>query len=158
MSSRTAAARASFELIKMLLSNDDGIFPLYRYLKSPKITRRSYKRKLNKFLKFGLIKKSEFDGSPVFVITAKAKFLRRKAVVKKNRTDELSTLIIFDIPEQKRNARNTLRRYLIRSGYTQIRESCFLSPFEVAEDLRDLISELKLQKDVSLFSAKMNQV
>ena len=90
----------------------------------------------------------------MFIITSKAKYLRAKAVTKKPRTDGLGSLVIFDIPEEKRKARDTLRRFLTRNGYTQIRESCFLSPFQISQDLQDLIEELKLQKDISFFATK----
>ena len=118
------------------------------------VPRTTYLRKLNKFERHGLVRKRRTNSGHVFVITPKAKFLRHKAISKVLREDGNSTLVIFDIPEEKHNARDTLRRYLVRSGYTQIRESCFLSPFKIAEDLKSLISQLKLRENVSVFSAK----
>jgi DNA-binding transcriptional regulator PaaX len=156
MSSRTAATRALWDLLKIFLDGNDKIRK-YSEIKPNSISRSTYNRKLNKLQQYGLVHEFKY-GTQAFVITQKAKILRSKAVTKKNRTDGFATLIIFDIPQKKRNARDTLRRYLIRSGYTQIRESCFLSPFEISRDLKDLIIELKLKQDVSIFSAKMNLI
>ncbi|OGE73570.1 MAG: hypothetical protein A3I07_02370 [Candidatus Doudnabacteria bacterium RIFCSPLOWO2_02_FULL_42_9] len=151
------AARSLWELFKWLSdfpTRDRTVFRPYSKMSRVSITRSAYHKRLKRFEKLGLVKKTQTIEGPAFVITKRAKTLRLKAITKKSRSDGFSTLIIFDIPETKRNARDTLRRYLIRSGYTQIRESCFLSPFQVFDDLKELIEELKLQKDVSIFSAK----
>jgi DNA-binding transcriptional regulator PaaX len=159
MSSRRAAALAMWELFAITDKTGEGdrfVFRSYGQMSWTNISRSGYKKRLVRFEKYGLLKKTKTSQGHVFEITAKAKFLRHKAVSKQSRTDGFSTLIIFDIPEDKHNARDTLRRYLIRSGYTQIRESCFLSPFQISQDMKDLIAELKLQSNVSVFSAKMN--
>lgn len=116
--------------------------------------RTTYYRKLHSFERHGLVKRKKTSKGNLFIITAKAKRLRRKLPVKNSRNDGFSTLILFDIPQEKRNARDTLRRFLIRNGYTQIRESCFLSPFKISPDLIDLVKDLELEKNVSTFSAK----
>ena len=157
MSSKRAAARAMWDLLEIISKTVEGdriIFRSYTQMRWMNMTRSGYHKKLKRFEKHGLVRKKKLGNGHVFEITAKAKFLRSKAITKKSRTDGHSTLIIFDIPEEKHNARDTLRRYLIKSGYTQIQESCFLSPFQVFDDLKDLIEELKLQKNVSVFSAK----
>jgi DNA-binding transcriptional regulator PaaX len=158
-SSRTAALFATMELfglIKRSNRSESFIFRTYSQMALNDISRSGYHKRLRRFEKHGLVKKKKTAQGHVFEITPKAKFLRKKAVTKQSRTDGLSTLVIFDIPEEKHSARDTLRRFLIRSGYTQIRESCFLSPFQISTDLRELIDELKLKSNISVFSAKMN--
>jgi DNA-binding transcriptional regulator PaaX len=157
MSSKRAAGKALWELFG-LLSQLDKKEPMllrpYGRQRFRHLSRPGYYKKLRRFESHGLIKRTATPTGPVFVITPKAKALRKQAITKQNRTDGLSTLIIFDIPQEKRNARDTLRRYLIRSGYTQIRESAFLSPFQIFGELEELIEELKLQKNVSVFGVK----
>ena len=157
MSSKRAAQRALTELLELLANlgtGDRTVLRSYQRMRPPHLYRQNYYRKLRRFQRHGLIKRVPAAGGSAFVITAKAKSLRRQAVVKKNRTDGLATLIIFDIPEEKRRARDTLRRYLVRSGYTQIRESTFLSPFQIFSELKQLIGELKLAKNISIFGVK----
>ena len=148
----------TWELFKMIskVEPEGLVFKSYGQMNGINLTRSGYLKKLKRFEKHGLVKKTKTANGHVFVITKKAKFLRSKAVTKKTRTDGFSTLIIFDIPEEKHNARDMFRRFLVRNGYTQIKESCFLSPFEISQDIRDLIEELKLKSDISIFSAKMN--
>ena len=144
MSSKMAATRAMFELFGMITKTTDGdkiVFRSYGQMNFASLTRAGYQKRLRRFENHGLLKKKVTSQGHVFEITPKARMLRSKAIVKKNRTDGLSTLIIFDIPEEKHNARDTFRRYLIRNGYTQIRESCFLSPFQITVDMKDLIDE-----------------
>ena len=141
-------------MFELLDKTGEVVFRVYSEMKNVGLTRMTYHRKIKRFVEHGLLHKKKTGQSRVFVITAKAKTLRKQAITKTNRTDGMGTLIIFDIPEAKHNARDTLRRYLIRSGYTQIRESCFLSPFQMFDDLKNLIDELKLEKDISVFAAK----
>ncbi|MBX4187084.1 MAG: hypothetical protein KW802_02385 [Candidatus Doudnabacteria bacterium] len=154
-SSKMAAYRDTLDLFQILSKEaKEFVFKSYSRMENLELSRTGYRKKLQRFEKLGLIQKRKTLAGNVFVITPKARILRSKAITKKHRTDGYATLIIFDIPEEKRNARDTLRRYLIKSGYTQIRESCFLSPFQMFDVLKSLIQELKLEKEVSVFAAK----
>lgn len=158
MSSKRAGHRAFMELLGLidqaLTKGTDIVFRKYSEMRLRRLSRSGYYKKLKRLESQGLIE-SRRDGSQrVFVITAKAKALRKRPATKKFRADGFASLVIFDVPEEKHNARDTLRRFLIRNGYTQLRESCFISPFEISNDLKDLTEELKLEKNVSFFSAK----
>ena len=162
MSSRRAAARAVWEFFEFINTIGEGsgqtVFRSYTRMGRISIPRLTYHRKLKKFEQHGLLKKHSTASGHIFHITAKAKALRHKAVVKTLRTDGLSSLVTFDIPEDKHNARDIFRRFLKHNGYTQIRESCFLSPFQISADLKELIHELKLETNVSVFSVKTNHL
>lgn len=137
-------------------SSEKTYFRSYGQMRLTTISRPTYNKKLKRFEKHGLLVRHKTPLGHVFHITAKARQLRHKPTTKILRDDSLSTLIIFDIPEEKHNARDILRRFLIRNGYTLIRESCFLSPFKISSDLKELIEELQLEKNISFFSAKSN--
>jgi len=157
MSSKRAAAKAAWEILEIISQKgEEVIFKAHGEMSWLNLSRSGYHKKLKKLEKHGLVKKKRTPLGDVFEITPKAKLLRRKAITKQARTDGLSTLIIFDIPEDQHNVRDTLRRYLVRSGYTQIRESCFLSQFQISRDLKELIDELKVKSDITIFSARMN--
>ena len=83
--------------------------------------RSTYYYKLRKFKKQGLLKPQNRKKYPnTLILTDKGRELIKKSKAAVKRTDGLSTIVLFDIPEEKRKARDTLRRYLIRSGYTTI--------------------------------------
>ena len=123
-----------------------------------RIPRPTYYNKLKRFERHGLVKRQKTPTGHIFIITPKAKALRRGPSTKVLRTDHLSTLILFDIPEEKHNARDTFRRFLIRNGYAQIQKSSFISPFKCCESIKQMISELELEKNVSLFSVRIDRI
>lgn len=49
-------------------------------------------------------------------------------------------VILFDIPEKQRIARDALRRKLHQIGFLQIQKSCFVHPFECRDEI-DFITE-----------------
>lgn len=142
--------------LKALDMNENAYLgPYGQIILKRRMPRSTYYEKIRRFEKQGLLKRQKTQKGTNFIITQKAKYLRRRPAIKQSRKDGFSTLVIFDIPQEKRNARDTLRRYLIRNGYTLIRESCFLSPFKISADLSELLHELKLEKNVTILMAKV---
>lgn len=119
------------------------------------MSRATYYRKLKKFEQNGLIKKMRKPVGVVYILTEKAKQLRKRPTVKILRTDGFSSVVLFDIPEDKHKARDTVRRFLIRNGYTQIQKSVFISPFKVSQDFKNLVNELDLKPNVKLLEARL---
>lgn len=66
-------------------------------------------------------------------------------------------LVVFDIPEPKKRARNIYRSLLKRKGFIGIQNSVFVAPFADFEELALLREELKIEKYVSFFIAKSDQ-
>ncbi|MDP4001009.1 MAG: CRISPR-associated endonuclease Cas2 [bacterium] len=133
------------------------VFTPYGKLRIHGIPRTTYYRKLKKFQKNGLVRKVRKSYGTDFVVTEKARQLRRNPRVKLNRTDGMSTIIMFDIPENKHKERDNFRRYLLKNGYTQIQKSVFISPFKRTDELRGFAEELKIEKNVFLISGKIDQ-
>jgi DNA-binding transcriptional regulator PaaX len=142
-------------LVKLAFSKANQRYLYYGY--ESKISRSNYYYQLNKFKKHGLLKRTKHNGMFVYQITDKAKELRSGAVEKVKRQDGYSTIVIFDIPEGLRNTRNSLRRTLIRNGYTQIQKSVFISPFKVSSQIRDLLKELGIENNVTFISGKIDR-
>ena len=153
-----AAHRAFVELLEIIqVKGEEIIFKSYVEMGLAP-NRMAYYRKLKRFEDHGLIKRIQTRPKRVFVITKKAKLLRHKAIIKELRKDGFSTLVTFDVPEEKHNTRDTLRRYLVRNGYTQIQKSTFISPFKISSDLKDLVEELKLDHNVKVFICRIDYV
>ncbi|OGE82133.1 MAG: CRISPR-associated endonuclease Cas2 [Candidatus Doudnabacteria bacterium RIFCSPLOWO2_01_FULL_44_21] len=137
---------------------DDIIFRPY----SLRISRMYYPRstyyhRLNKFEMQGLVKRKQHRkyGNP-FVVTQKGRTLLHKPSIQKRRSDGFSSIIIFDIPEDKHRERNIFRRYLKRNGYTLIQKSVLISPLEISRELEELMEELKIRPYVTKISGKIN--
>lgn len=102
-----------------------------------------------------LIKKIKVKNKVTYNITVDGKKLLKRLVLPKKRKDGKASVLVFDIPVEKNNARDSLRRYLIRNKYTQLRESVFISPNEFSEELKYLVKELELIKNVTFMSSKI---
>jgi CRISPR/Cas system-associated protein endoribonuclease Cas2 len=89
-------------------------------------------------------------------LTEKAKHLRSKPRLKIQRSDNLSTIITFDIPEDKHRARDNFRRYLIKNGYTQIQKSVFISPFKIFDEMTEFMKELGIENNVTSISGRID--
>lgn len=104
----------------------------------------------------GLVKKTKKANIVSVSLTPKGKALLKQPIVKKHRSDGLSTIVIFDVPEKQRKARQALRKYLLRSGYISLQESVMISPFIAGGELKELIRELKLEPSVSVILGKID--
>ncbi len=105
----------------------------------------------------GLIRKTKnLSPQSVYIITDKGRKLINRPSAKIQRSDGFSTLIAFDIPEQKRSQRRILRRYLLKNGYTTIQKSLLASPHQITKDLLELIDELKIKPNVKTISGKFD--
>lgn len=131
-------------------------FTPYGQLRLNRISRTTYYRKLQKFERHGLIKRTKTSQGYVYRLTQRAKRLRRNPAHKDNREDGLSTIIMFDIPEEKHQARDNIRRYLIRNGYTQIQKSVFISPFKISSELKDFSQELGIKSNMIFISGSID--
>lgn len=152
-------AEELFDFIKELgLSMNEFIATPYGKLRVHNIPRATYYYQLKKFEKRGLIKKVRKQYGATYVLTERAKQLRIKPRQKMNRTDGLSTIIMFDIPEEKHKARDNFRRYLIKNGYVQIQESVFISPCRIFDELKEFIKELGIKTNVTVVSGKIDHL
>ncbi|WP_100488344.1 PaaX family transcriptional regulator C-terminal domain-containing protein [Sporolactobacillus pectinivorans] len=61
-------------------------------------------------------------------------------------------LVVYQIPEPLRRARNTLRQELTDLGYGQLFQSVFISPHDQSLSVRQIFSDLNIQPYVNIFS------
>lgn len=102
---------------------------------------------LNNLERQGYIKRSETAQNSV-EFTSKAKLKIIDKISGKKKTDGKFRFISFDIPEEKRRARNAFRRAIKRIGFVQIQKSLWVCNKNVG-DLVELASyEYKVEKYV----------
>ena len=124
----------------------------------PKIPRSTYYTTLNRLQKQGLVKKKRRGKIFTVALTLAGKKLLDKHLKLEHRTDGLSTIIIFDVPEEHRRAREALRRYLLRNGYIALQESVMLSPNKIDQGLKELLVEFKIGNYVSILSGRIDHI
>ena len=146
-------------LLAMIYEASDGIIDFILtppgQLRINKIPRTTYYSALNRLEQKGLIQKKKKAYRNLYFLTEKGKKLIRNPITKKQRTDGFSTIIIFDIPEEKARERTIFRRYLKNNGYTILQKSVLIAPFELSNDIKELIEELKIRNNISVIDGKI---
>ena len=115
----------------------------------------SYYRGLRELKDNKLVLKRKRYKKIIYVLTEKGSRLLRKKHLPTKRHDGFSTIIIFDIPEEKSRQRTIFRRYLLRYGYTSLQTSVFISSYEISQEIKDLVQELNIAGYVNSFDGKM---
>jgi phenylacetic acid degradation operon negative regulatory protein len=69
----------------------------------------------------------------------------------KKRKDGKWIMIIFDIPEKKRKWRDELRGFLYNLGFQVLQKSVWISPYNVLDRLREIVTTLSLDKYTRVF-------
>jgi len=125
--------------------------------------RRKHKRELNRrqfanliyYLKRnGYIRLKKLESKKAVILTPKgvqkALSSRKKTCDFQKRTDRKWQVVFFDIPEEKRRARDLLRMGLQDLGYKMFQKSIWISPYDVLEKTRELIQRLRVDSQVRI--------
>ena len=89
--------------------------------------------------------KETCDGVVTAVITEKGKKktlsfkIDTMCIVKPKRWDKVWRIVLFDIPERKRAARDALRNKLQELGFYQLQRSVFILPYPCREEIEVLV-------------------
>lgn len=93
-----------------------------------------------------LVKTELRKGETVFIITeegkkriARGEFEKLKISVPQ-KWDKKWRMVLFDIPEEHKDAREALRLKLIELGFYKLQKSCFIYPFECRNEV-DFVTE-----------------
>ncbi len=136
-----------------------------QYFKIIKSTHKYFKL-LNKGELFRLVKefknerlikyKDHTDGNTTIVLTeiGKKKTLHYNLdelyINKPMRWDKKWRLVMFDIPEKKKNAREVFRRKLNELGFYQLQKSTFIHPYECEDEINFVIEMFELRPYVRI--------
>ncbi|MBI2633479.1 MAG: CRISPR-associated endonuclease Cas2 [Parcubacteria group bacterium] len=77
--------------------------------------------------------------------------LKARYISREKRKDKLWYMVVFDVPEEKRKARDQLRCSLHRLGFKQFQKSIWISPYEIFQSLKKEIDLFKLREYVRIF-------
>jgi len=114
-------------------------FDAKEFQKKNNIKQGTIRQNLRRLIAQGIVKKSGIN----FKLTSKGKAIIGKIAARKklleDKWDGQYRLVIFDIPEKKRNARNWLRSELYLLDYSQLQMSVFIGKKPLPEDvIRDI--------------------
>ncbi len=125
-----------------------------------KINRQSLQRAIRALYESkltGIEKKS--DGTIQLILTEQGKKkalsykLTEMRIVKPRYWDKKWRVVVFDIPENLRKARDVVRQYLKQFGFYQLQKSVFVIPYECKDELDFLIELYDVRKYVRQFIA-----
>lgn len=124
------------------------------------IERHQLSRLIKEFYKERLVEyKEEKDGSVTIVLTEDG---RKKAlnyqideieIKKPDKWDNQWRIVIFDIPERRRNAREALRGKLEELGFKKFQKSVFAHPFECEDEINFIVEFFKVRPYVRFMRA-----
>lgn len=131
----------------------------YRILKAlgrewKKIDQEKLKREIRGLYKSHLIQVRENpDGSFTYVLTDKGKikiltYHFQNMKIKNSNWDRKWRVVIFDIPEKLKIARDALRRKLKDLGFYEFQKSVFIFPYECKDEIDFVIEFFNLRKYV----------
>ena len=119
-------------------------FPEYKYI--------NYSRQINRMLTSGSIEKIIKDGKPYLRMSNKGKnaLIRDFPLLawQNKPWDKHWRIVFYDIDEISRKTREQLRAKLLNLGFGMLQRSVYISPFPVAEDMREFILLHRLDKHV----------
>ena len=125
-------------------------FPGYK--KGARFTHQA-KSALGRLAAKGLVTFTEREGKRYARITEKGKQTLRleeegRVMKQKKRWDRRWRVVIFDIPERRKNTRTRLRRFMARYGFVRLQDSVWVYPHD-CEDLFALVkADFRIGADV----------
>lgn len=124
------------------------------------IERDNFKKRLQRLKQQKLVEIIEKPEGPIVKITENGikKALQYKletmTIRKPSRWDGLWRIVIFDVPEEKRFARNTFRRHLKHLGFYPLNLSVFVHPFSCFDEVEFLRQISDTGKEVTYIVAQ----
>lgn len=95
----------------------------------------------------------------VYVLTnlgkAKAAAYNYKKLPKRKRSDGMLTVVLFDIPQEKKHVREYLRRFLKKNEFISLQKSVFVGPWVIHKEFFKILNELGIRSMVKLLEARI---
>ena len=148
-----ALERLSYDKIpdepKKSVSRED----LFQKLQASGIKSRIFSKRISSLATRGLLKRTK---TGLLQLTKKGEdFLSiedvDQVVFKNKKTDGYRRLIMFDIPEERRSARDILRHKLKEFECRQLQKSVYLTPYVCEDEILEIAKILRIQDNINVF-------
>lgn len=131
----------------------------YRYMKKRNFDKEKVREKIYYLAKYGYIESVFEDRQKIYRITRKGN--RHLAETEKDNFvskipdhwDGRWRVVVFDIPEKKKEIRNYFRHKIVEFGFIQAQKSVYVFPYECEQEILGLVERLGIQKNVTLIKA-----
>ena len=128
--------------------------PFFKKLKHEK-GRKKFSQLIYKSKIRGYIKVKNLQGKKAMILTKEGigRALKTSFMLegKTKRSDGKWLMVIFDIPQKHRKARNLLRSILHNLGYKMFQQSVWITPYDVSEKTEKLLQFYSLNEYVKIF-------
>ena len=132
-----------------------------KYFNSRGVDRAKLSDKIYRLKKNGLIRKYIENKQEFLEITdkgikiAEKLFLNNIEITRPKKWDGKWRLVIFDIPEKERGARDGIRNKLYSLGFKQIQKSVFVYPFECSKEIHFICDFYRARKYIKYLIANI---
>lgn len=150
-----------------LTHRPDTYFKIVKSVKKEwqKINERSLREAIRNLYKSKLVESKENeDGSIIMTLTEKGKLITLRYDIEKLKLptfknwDGLWRMILFDIPEFKKKARDALSFKLKQLGFYPLQKSAFVYPYECKKELDFLIEFFELRPYVRVLTVNNTDI
>jgi len=128
--------------------------PIYKKYRKER-GRKEFSKLIYYLKQKGYIKSKNLENKSGIILTkdgiSKALKASFKLGDKSKRKDGKWVMLIFDIPQKNRKARNLLKSILINLGYKLLQQSVWISPYDVSEKTEKLLQAYFLDNFVKIF-------
>ncbi|MCX6723824.1 MAG: CRISPR-associated endonuclease Cas2 [Candidatus Staskawiczbacteria bacterium] len=128
--------------------------PIYKKYRNDR-NKREFRNLIYYLKRKGYIKIKNLENKKAIILTKDgiSKALKASFAIegKKKRKDGKWIMLIFDIPEKRRKARNLLKSILINLGYKLLQQSVWVSPYDVSGKTEQLLQMHSLDNYVKVF-------
>ena len=149
---------SDFQALFARRSLKEACFPsLYkaRLFYQKKADRQQFFKFIRYLKKKGYIKIESLEPNEAIILTQKGMEKVLKTTLrlkgKKRRKDGKWLMVIFDIPERKRTLRDLFRENLQILGFKYLQKSIWVCPYDVLEEVQNLIAKYELEKYAKTF-------
>ena len=121
-----------------------------------KIDEKALQEEIKKLYRSKLVeRKNNPDGSFTFILTKRGKLKAltyhfREIKIKRGNWDGKWRIVVFDIPERIKRARDALRDKLKELGFYELQKSVFIFPFKCEDEIEFVIEFFNLRKYVRI--------
>ena len=126
-----------------------------------KINQERLKEIIKEFYQEKLVEyKEKPDGSIEIILTEKGKLKALEGKIDEleieipRNWDKLWRIVIFDIPEKKKRARDALRRKLKELGFLELQKSVFIFPYECKDEIEFIVEVFEIRRYVRYLIVK----
>ncbi len=136
-----------------------GIGSLIKLLGNFGLSEQSVRSAVSRMCRDGLLKVRRSGGRSYYSLTKEGTGLleegeRRIFQRESGNWDGYWSVIVYFIPEKKREARDTLRQELTWMGYGPLSTATWISPRDLSKEVEALAKRLKIKEYVQIFQAK----